>query len=1155
MLWRFRRTPKNNGALVAKKSWRSSRKVVTSLIAGALTIAGGIGSLLMPEAHAYTADAFVMAVKTDNPGISSATSFTIPITGAGYSYNVDCNDDGVNEVAARTTSYTCIYGSPGTYTVAITGTFPRIYFNNAGDRQKLLEVKQWGNIAWTSMQNAFYGAINMHVTASDAPNLAGVTNMSQMFRDATSMNENINHWDTSKITNMSYLFSGGWWDGTKIVYSAFNQPLNNWNTSAVTNMSGMFSYATAFNQPLTNFNTSAVTNMSGMFSGASAFNQPLTNFNTSAVTNMSWMFAGATTFNQPLTNFSTSAVTNMSSMFYGASAFNQPLTNFNTSAVTNMSGMFSSASAFNQPLTNFNTSAVTNMSSMFYGASAFNQPLTNFNTSVVTDMSWMFNCASAFNQPLTNFDTSAVTNMSGMFDNSGYTTATYDQTLAHFASQTLQPNVTLGAKGIIYCNDTARSTLTSPPNNWAITDGGFCPPIITNPTDLSVVSSTTPTLTGTAKPNRTVHIDIDGAAYTTMANASGDYSFTMPSSLVSGLHIAKVRSIDMFGTPSIPTTISFYVHLGGNITLSGAVAAPTLTWPAVSSMPAGTLWQQTAADATSFSSRGSFGAASLNGKLWVIGGQGSARFNDVWSSPDGVTWTQNLANAPWSARNAHTVTAFNGKLWVMGGQTTNSASRLNDVWSSPDGVAWTQETVSAPWPARSAHETLVHDGKLWLIGGADTTDADLTDVWNSSDGINWTQVTSSANWPSRRGLGVASFDGKLWVMGGLINNWGTFENDVWSSPDGITWTEETTDAAWPVRASHQVEVFDDKMWVLGGSADDWDSEYSDVWFSENGKDWHRTTEAADWQARRGHSSAVFNDKLWVLGGRVGSSWTLSNDVWSAALPITTYTICWDTIENGCAQTAQTTNSSFTIPSNLVKGTWHFKVTASIPGTQGIGSYTATTHQVTDPVPTVTPLTGKPVIHPVTGAPSTAPQSLSPTLADASLSIASYDCSDLQTPSIRLVEPDGLKVPEANVTLLGGVGFSVGCTSNGKSADVSLALGTSYTNLNQLRAYKQTGAVLTDITNQVTFTNQDTNGTTKTVASYNLVDGGELDEDGVANGTLVDPIFIGAIGDAGGSLANTGSNIYLLFALAATLLTSAAAIWRRSVKALKRVSFR
>jgi len=168
------------------KLTKQPRLTLLSALAILLGVAS-ISPLLIPEAHAYTANAFVMVVKTDNPGTSNATSFTIPITGAGYSYNVDCNDDGVNEVTARTTSYTCVYGSPGTYTVAITGTFPRIYFNNAGDRQKLLEVKQWGTGAWTSMANAFYGASNMHVTATDAPNLSGVTSLAGMFRDATSM--------------------------------------------------------------------------------------------------------------------------------------------------------------------------------------------------------------------------------------------------------------------------------------------------------------------------------------------------------------------------------------------------------------------------------------------------------------------------------------------------------------------------------------------------------------------------------------------------------------------------------------------------------------------------------------------------------------------------------------------------------------------------------------------------------------------------------------------------------------------------------------------------------------------------------------------------------------------------------------------------------
>ena len=66
----------------------------------------------------------------------------------------------------------------------------------------------------------------------------------------------------------------------------FNQPIGNWNTSNVTDMSYMFSGATVFNQPLNNWDVSNVTDMSYMFAGVryvngtsynriSLFNQPL----------------------------------------------------------------------------------------------------------------------------------------------------------------------------------------------------------------------------------------------------------------------------------------------------------------------------------------------------------------------------------------------------------------------------------------------------------------------------------------------------------------------------------------------------------------------------------------------------------------------------------------------------------------------------------------------------------------------------------------------------------------------------------------------------------------------------------------------------------------------------------------------------------------
>ena len=71
---------------------------------------------------------------------------------------------------------------------------------------------------------------------------------------------------------------------------AFNGDLSNWNTSAVTDMSYMFDGATSFNGDMSSWDTSAVTSMMMMFTKAYAFNQDISNWDVMAVTNNVYMF-------------------------------------------------------------------------------------------------------------------------------------------------------------------------------------------------------------------------------------------------------------------------------------------------------------------------------------------------------------------------------------------------------------------------------------------------------------------------------------------------------------------------------------------------------------------------------------------------------------------------------------------------------------------------------------------------------------------------------------------------------------------------------------------------------------------------------------------------------------------------------------------------
>ena len=87
-----------------------------------------------------------------------------------------------------------------------------------------------------------------------------------MFRYANSFNQDLSHWDVSRVTDMGGMFG---------VAVSFNQDLSKWDVSRVTDMGAMFSVAKSFNQDLSNWDVSRVTDMQGMFVDASSFQQTL----------------------------------------------------------------------------------------------------------------------------------------------------------------------------------------------------------------------------------------------------------------------------------------------------------------------------------------------------------------------------------------------------------------------------------------------------------------------------------------------------------------------------------------------------------------------------------------------------------------------------------------------------------------------------------------------------------------------------------------------------------------------------------------------------------------------------------------------------------------------------------------------------------------
>jgi hypothetical protein len=329
-------------------------------------------------------------------------------------------------------------------------------------------------------------------------------------------------------------------------------------------------------------------------------------------------------------------------------------------------------------------------------------------------------------------------------------------------------------------------------------------------------------------------------------------------------------------------------------------------------------WHRLTADA-GFPNRQNFAMTVLNDRLWIAGGRGLDEFgysnvtlNDVWSSSDGIIWTQATSNGPFAARSRQSLVGFKGRLWLIGGQDINGAP-IQDIWSSSDGVNWTQEIVSLPFDARyvtvfddrlvaattrgiwvsddgtnwseltvdtgydRADGLTVHQDKLWVMNLS--ADAKL-EPWWSTDGSSWTREAAEQSFETRYEFGLASYDDRLFMLGG-IKLFGARFDDHWYLEDG-QWHAASLGANLPLRQHQAAVAFDGKLWQIGGFGNN--GEFNDVYSSSDGMTWIRETAAAEFSARSDHAVVAFDGRLWLYGGAEPSAFP--SDAWSSSNGVT-----------------------------------------------------------------------------------------------------------------------------------------------------------------------------------------------------------------------------------------------------------------------------
>jgi len=105
-----------------------------------------------------TSVVFRLEIDTTIAGTTGVGNFEL--RGAGTrQYTVDWGDGNVS--TGLTGDVTHNYAVAGVYTISVAGLFPRVFYNNSGDRLKVKKILSFGDIVWSTFFNAFWGCNNL----------------------------------------------------------------------------------------------------------------------------------------------------------------------------------------------------------------------------------------------------------------------------------------------------------------------------------------------------------------------------------------------------------------------------------------------------------------------------------------------------------------------------------------------------------------------------------------------------------------------------------------------------------------------------------------------------------------------------------------------------------------------------------------------------------------------------------------------------------------------------------------------------------------------------------------------------------------------------------------------------------------------------------
>jgi hypothetical protein len=160
----------------------------------------------------------------------------------------------------------------------------------------------------------------------------------------------------------------------------------------------------------------------------------------------------------------------------------------------------------------------------------------------------------------------------------------------------------------------------------------------------------------------------------------------------------------------------------------------------------------------------------------------------VWKTSDGKTWSKVLDQAPWQGRGlVHGSAVFQDKIFLIGGglkvappyeRYQETIAEYTDIWSTPDGVRWTQRSANFSFPSRTHFSVLGTDWGCYVSDGSVGSQGNLSnDFFFAPDCINFSRIPVPLDLGKRHASSLVHFNGSLVLLGGP--NYGTAGTAVW----------------------------------------------------------------------------------------------------------------------------------------------------------------------------------------------------------------------------------------------------------------------------------------------------------------------------------------------------------------------------------------